>query len=172
MIACTSPGPTCSDRPLRISRPPTRTCRLSILSMDVSWTRRCVRGWMSANGAFEADVEQFLGFDGKFHRQLAEHLLAEAVDDQRDRVFLGDAARPAIEQLVVGDLRRGRFMLDRRRRVLDLDVRKRMRATALADQQRVALGVVAGAIGGAFDLDQAAIGVLATAGADALADDL
>src|SRR5690606_6415929 len=45
--------------------------------------------------------------------------------------------------------------------------------TALfADQQAVALGVVARAVGIAVDLDQAAVGVLATAGADALGHDL
>src|SRR5690606_18094119 len=47
-----------------------------------------------------------------------------------------------------------------------------VRAALLADQQRVALGVVARAVGAGRDLDQAAVGVLAAAGADALADDL
>src|SRR5690606_1409691 len=42
----------------------------------------------------------------------------------------------------------------------------------LADQQRVALGVVARTVGAGRHLDQAAVGVLAAAGADALADDL
>src|SRR4029453_8523004 len=47
-----------------------------------------------------------------------------------------------------------------------------MRAAALADQQRVALGVVTRALGAAFDLDQPAVRVLTAPGADALADDL
>src|SRR6476469_8293268 len=63
-------------------------------------------------------------------------------------------------------------MLDGRRRMLDLDVRERVRAATLADEQRIALRVVARALGGLLDLDQAAIGVLPATGADALADDL
>src|SRR6476469_7072764 len=128
MIACTSPGFTCSERPLRISRPTTRTCRFSMFNMWSVLTFARVRGVAvrSADRAFEADFEQFLGFDRKFHRQLAEHLLAEAIDDQRYGIFLGDAARPAVEQLVVGYFRGGRFMLDGRRRMLDLDVRERV----------------------------------------------
>ena len=33
-------------------------------------------------------LEQLLRFDGELHRQLVEDLLAEAVDDHRDRVLL------------------------------------------------------------------------------------
>src|SRR5690606_13895410 len=54
----------------------------------------------------------------------------------------------------------------------DLDVGEGVRATLLADQQRVALGMVARALGAAVDLDQAAVGVLPAPGADAFADDL
>jgi hypothetical protein len=97
----------------------------------------------STHRTFEADFQQLLGFHREFHRQLAEHLLAESVDDQRHRVFLGDATRAAIEQLVVRNLGRGRFVLDRRTGMLDLDVRERMRAALLSDQQRVALRVIA-----------------------------
>src|SRR3546814_11945111 len=53
-----------------------------------------------------------------------------------------------------------------------LDVGEGVRAAFLADEQRVALGVVARAVGGSRHLDQAAVGVLAAVGADALADDL
>src|SRR3546814_15181003 len=96
----------------------------------------------------------------------------EAVDDQADRVFLADAAAAAIEHLVVGDLGRGRLVLDGGAGVLHLDVGEGVRAAFLADEQRVALGVVARAGGGSRHLDQAAVGCLAAAGADALADDL
>jgi hypothetical protein len=47
-----------------------------------------------------------------------------------------------------------------------------MRTAAFADQQAVALRVVARANRTFFDLDQTAIGVLPTSGADALGDDL
>ena len=63
-------------------------------------------------------------------------------------------------------------MLDGGARVLHLDVGEGVRAALLADQQRIALGVVARAIGVAVHPHQAAVGVLAAAGADALADDL
>ena len=46
---------------------------------------RVARG--STDAAFEADAEQFLRLDGELHRQLLQHFLAEAVDDQRDRVL-------------------------------------------------------------------------------------
>src|SRR5690606_8422069 len=108
----------------------------------------------------------------ELHRQLAEDLLAEAVDDQADRVLLADAAAAAVEHLVVGDLRGGRFVLDGGGRVLHLDVGEGVRAALLADQQRIALGVVARAVRAGGDFHQAAVGVLAAAGADALADDL
>src|SRR5688500_11102664 len=90
MIACTSPGFTSSDRPLRISRPATRAWRLSIFS--ISFFHRvgltpppCVfvitgcQVAALADGAFEAHFQQLLRLDRELHRQLAEHLLAEAV---------------------------------------------------------------------------------------------
>src|SRR5690606_7899514 len=81
-------------------------------------------------------------------------------------------AAAAIEQLVVADLGGGGLVLDGGAGVLHLHVGEGVGAAALADQQAVALGVVAGALGAALDLHQAAVGVLAAAGADALADDL
>ena len=50
--------------------------------------------------------------DREFHGQLLHHLLAEAVDDQPDRVLVGKAALAAVEQLVLADLGGGRLMLD------------------------------------------------------------
>src|SRR5690554_2107093 len=154
MMACTSPGFTCSERPLRMSRPPMAAWRLSILSMGV--VSRLANGTVgssrsrepkcdgscafrsrlkplpqdsgSADAAFQAHVQQLLGFHRELHRQLAEDLLAEAVDDQAHRVFLGDATGAAIEHLVVADLGRGGFVLDRGARVLHLDVGEGMRA--------------------------------------------
>src|SRR5690606_34501409 len=113
-------------RPLRISRPATLAWRLSIFSMWVSsigHAGRPVVVWLpvrSADRTFQAHFEQLLGLDRELHRQLAEHLLAEAVDDQAHRILLRDAAAAAVEQLVVGDLGGGGLVLDGGRRVPDL----------------------------------------------------
>src|SRR5262249_54524033 len=101
MIACTSPVGTSRSRPFKISRSATRTCRFSIFNIRK----------LSADGAFEAYVQQVLRLHCELHRQLLEHFAAEAVDDHVDRVLLGQAALPAIEQLVLADLRRGGFVL-------------------------------------------------------------
>src|SRR5688500_9412938 len=186
MIACTTPGFTSSERPLRISRPATRAWRLSIFSMVFSCVASFVQ-WLpsmarqpsfgspgpaihpyqahgrafadaadadrasagrvrSPHRALEAHFQQLLSLHRELHRQLAEHLLAEAVDDQRHRVLLPESARAAVEQLLVADLRGGRLVLDGRRRVLDVDVRERVRPAFLPDQQGVARGVVARAV--------------------------
>src|SRR5574341_2146523 len=55
------------------------------------------RRWVVFSGPLpdaplEAHTEQLLRLDGELHGQLAEDLLAEAPDDQRDRVLHGDAA--------------------------------------------------------------------------------
>ena len=115
--------------------------------------------------------KQVLRFDRELHRQLLEHRLAEAVDDHVHRVLLRDPAAAAIEELVVGDLRGRRLVLDDRGRVADLHVREGVRAALVAHQQRVALRVIARAVGRRQDLHQPAIGVLAVAGGDALRDD-
>src|SRR5215831_607697 len=85
---------------------------------------------VSADAAFEADAEKFLGFDGELHGQFFEDLLAEAVDDHVDGVLGGKAALVAIENLVLTDFGSGGFMFDGGRSVFHLDVRKRVR-TAL-----------------------------------------
>ena len=88
-----------------------------------------------------------------------------------DRVLVGQAALAAVEQLVLADLRGGRLVLDLGRAVLDLDVGHGVGAAAVADQHRVALGVVARVVGALQHPHQAAIGVVAAAGGDALGDD-
>src|ERR1700692_2476322 len=80
--------------------------------------------------AFQAYAQQLLGFHGELHRELAEDFLAEAVHDHRHRIFGGNAALPAIENLVLADLRSGGFVLHLRRRILHFEIRERMR-TAL-----------------------------------------
>src|SRR5437667_740856 len=112
------------------------------------------------NATFEANGKEFLRLDGEFHRQLFQHLFAETVDDERQRVLAREAALVAIEHLVVADLRRRRLVLDARCRVTDLDVRHRVGAALLADQQGVALRVIACVLSLRQDLDEATVGVL------------
>src|SRR5262245_56707775 len=110
MIACTSPCWTVRSRPLRIGLPSIVTCRVLISSIPFF---RCVNPIIraSANAAFPADAHQLLGLDREFHRQLLQHLLAETVDDERYRVLGRQAALPAIEQLILADLRGRRLVL-------------------------------------------------------------
>src|SRR5512135_2739278 len=166
MMACTSPAFTSRSTPCRICLSPTLTFSCLMLSMDDVMVRD-----RSADAALEADSKQFLGLDREFHRQLLEHFLAETIDDHRYRVLGGYAALHAVEQLVLADARGGGFVLDLRARVAHLDVREGMRAAALAQQQRVALGVVARAFRPRQHLHQAAIGILAVAGRYALGND-
>ena len=62
-------------------------------------------------------------------------------------------------------------MLHHRGRVAHFDVRERVRAALVAQQQRVALRIVAGVLRGLHDLHHAAVRVLSVAGGDALGDD-
>src|ERR1022692_1205422 len=162
MMACTSPAFRTKSMPLRISRPATLACRFLISSNDIV---------SLSDASFETDSKQLLGFHGELHGQLAEDLFAEAVHDHGDRVFGGNAALPAIENLVFADLRSGCLVLHLRRRILHFEVGERVRAALIAQQHGIALRIVA-RVGGAFqDLDRAAIGVLAVPRRDALGDD-
>src|SRR5215510_13755543 len=60
----------------------------------------------------KADRDQLLRLDRKLHRQLLQHVLDEAVDHERHRLLLGEAALHAVEQHVLGDLRGGRLMIE------------------------------------------------------------
>src|SRR5687767_420739 len=187
MIAWTSPALTVRSTPLRICLSPTRAWRFLISSRGAivasyvaratspvipflvpghGRSRPCHDSQPLTDAAFQAHAQQLLRLDRELHRQLAEDFLAEAVDDHVHRVFQRDAARLAVEELVLADLARAGLVLGAAGRVAHLDVRLRVRAALVAQQQRVALGVVA-AVGRALeDLYQAAVGVLPEAGAD------
>src|SRR5579863_6755118 len=109
MMACTSPALMDRSMPFRISRPATVACRFLISSNDMV---------NLSDTSFQADSQQLLGFHRELHWQLAKHFLTETVHDHRHRIFCGDAALPAVENLVFADLRSGRLMLHLRRRVL------------------------------------------------------
>jgi hypothetical protein len=66
-----------------------RRCKLQILPMTAGRHPR-IRSVIPPS--LERDADQLLGFDGEFHRQFLDDFLDEAVDDQRDRFFLGNAA--------------------------------------------------------------------------------
>src|SRR5580658_11179312 len=161
MMACTSPACTARVRPLRISLPPTLTCRLSMLSIAA----------MSAHRPFETDRKQRLRLDRELHRPLLEPRFAKTTHDHVDGILRGDAARQKIEQLVIADLGGARLVLDRGGGVLDLNVREGVRAAARSHQQRIALGEIARTLCARQDLYQAAVGVLACPRRDALGDD-
>ena len=93
--------------------------------------------------------------------ELPEHLLAESIDDHVHRVFGGESALLAVEDLVLADLRGRSFVLHPRRGVPHLDVRERVRAACVAQQQGIALGEVPGVHRILLHLHQSAVGVLA-----------
>src|SRR5258708_19179590 len=146
-MAATSPAFTVRFKPRMISVPSSamRACRFLISSIVVSksvnevaraalerGSRAVVR---SAHAAFKRDADELLGLDGKFHRQFLQDFLDEAVDDQRDCRFFRNAALQAVEELVFGDLRRRRFMLELRCRIFRFDVGHGMSAALVAYQK-------------------------------------
>src|ERR1017187_1524561 len=153
MIACTSPGLMVRSIPRRISRSPTLACRFLISSSDMLLSQKVRKNhgsifFLTASGSlthasFEADSQQLLRFHGELHGQLFEHFLTEPVHDHRDRILGGNAALPAIKNLVLADLRRGRLVLHLRRRVLHFQVGNLMRNTMVSQDHGIELRVVA-----------------------------
>src|SRR5687768_7119742 len=152
MMACTSPGSIARSIPRRISWPPAPACRFLTRSIT------------SPHASFEAHAEQLLRLDREFHRQLPEDLPAETVDDHVHRVFSRESPLPAVEDLILANFRRRRLVLHPGGAVLDFEIGKGMRAALIADQQRVALRVVAGPARPLGNLHQPAIGILTVAG--------
>src|ERR1700738_5503548 len=168
MMACTSPLFTVSESPWRISRSSTRTCRSLTSSSGITFFRfflvlRERRRRVSKDGStillshsfvtaaawppqdealpdrtFQRDRDQLLRLNRKLHRQLLQHVLHKTVDHEADGFLLRQPALHAIEQHVLGNLRRGRLVLEQRGRILRLDIGHGMRAAFVADQQRVA----------------------------------
>src|SRR5574340_1022116 len=166
MIACTPPVFTTRSMPRRIGLSSTRASRPRISSNGCMLPPAFL-----TDAAFEAHTEELLRLDRELHRQLLEHFLAESADDHRHRVLGGEAALAAVEKLLLADARRRRLVLDLRRRVPDLDVGEGVRRAAVADQEGVALRVVARALRALQHLDEAAVGVAPAPGRDALGDD-
>src|ERR1700751_5717352 len=91
MMACTSPLFTVSDSPWRISRSSTRTCKFLTSSNAIILFRQAAGRpkWMLADRTLERDRDQLLCFDRELHRELLQHVLDKAVDDEADGFFLG-----------------------------------------------------------------------------------
>src|SRR6266567_4694843 len=166
MMEWISPALIVRSTPFRISCPPTSACRLWISSRLIPSPRlpRNLFDAVLANAAFEADAQQFLCLHRKLHRQLAKYLLAEAVDNHRHGVLQLQPPLLQIKQLILANLRSGGLVFHVSRRVLDFDVRKRVCAALIANQQRVALGVIARPFRSFQYLHHASIGILSVAG--------
>src|SRR5208282_3824003 len=97
MIAWTSPALTCKLRFFKMGLPSTPAHKLRISSMSLSVLNPDLdpnpnRPRRSTDASFEADTQQFLGLDRKFHRQVLEYLLAVAVDNHINGVLRRNAA--------------------------------------------------------------------------------
>ena len=103
MIACTSPALMDKLIPLRISLPSTPACRFLI-------SKHSVKIYPTLPSRLTS-MER-LRFHCEFHRQLAEHFLAEAVHNHVHRVLRLDAAGVAVKNLVLTNLRGGRLVLE------------------------------------------------------------
>src|SRR6266702_8982832 len=90
--------------PLRISCPPTATCRFLISSKLIVFFSGLP---LSADAAFQADAQKFLCLDGKLHWQLSKYLFAEAIHDHRHGILGLQSSLLQVEQLVLADLRCG-----------------------------------------------------------------
>src|SRR5439155_8361954 len=92
-----SPENRVSSAPRRVSMPEKRCCssRISAVSpksrppTNSSVTVSSLMA-SSPDAAFEADGEEFLRFDRELHRQLLQDVAAEPVDDQRQRILVGE----------------------------------------------------------------------------------
>ena len=151
MMACTSPGPTARSMPLRISLPSTPAWRFLISSMVwfapfMAFPVPSPTPLSLTPPPFQADPSSFcastansIGSSRKTSLQKPFTIIDTASSRSR-------AALLAVEDLVLADLGGGGLVLHLRDGVLDLDVRERVRAALVADQQRVALRVVARAV--------------------------
>ena len=101
-----------------------------------------------------------------------QDFLAETVDDERHGLFFRHAALQAVEELVFADFRRGRLVLGLSRGIVCFDIGHGVGAAGGADQEAVALGVIAGKVGLGADAHQAAVGVVGVTRGNALGDDL
>src|SRR3984893_14289844 len=106
---------------------------------------------ISASGlsdtTFQFQSQQTLRFNCELHWQLQENVFAEAIDDQRNRIFLRDAALLQVEKLFFANLRSRSFVLHAGSVVHHLDVGECVGSATRTNQHRITLRVVARVLG-------------------------
>ena len=85
--------------------------------------------------AFEGDGKEFLSLNGELHRQLLQHLLGIAVDDESNGLFSGDATLVAIEELVLRDFLGGCLVFEDGCIVMHVHIGEGMGTTIRTQQQ-------------------------------------
>src|SRR5690606_33381795 len=125
-----------------------------------------------ANAALHLQLDQSVQLDVVLQRQQLSDRLNEATHDHRARLLFRQASAHQIEQLLRTDLRDRRLVTDARTLLLDLDVRERVRARRLVQQQRVALDVRLRVLRTIVDLAETTIRRAAGPLRDRLRDDL
>src|SRR3546814_11805496 len=95
-----------------IRRPPRSTRTDTLFPYTTLFRSLQGRGWggvyryiapsWSPDRPLKRNPQQFLRLDRKFHRQLLEHFLGKAVDDQRHRFFRRQPALHRVEKLEIG----------------------------------------------------------------------
>src|SRR5271166_2141364 len=136
----------------------------------VRFNPRLALGRLSSHAPFEADRDELLRFDSEFHRQMLQHVPNKAVDDERRRFLCRQAALQAVKHLLIRNFGRGRLVFDHSGGVLGLDIRYRVGAAFVADQQGIAVGEIARSGRQSVHGRLPPIGVLRFAGRDALRD--
>src|SRR5437588_11782025 len=97
--------------------------------------------------ALHLELDEPVHLDGVLERKLLRDRLDEAGHDHRGGLRLGQTARHEIEELLFADLGNGRLVADVDVRLVDLDVRIRVRAGLLVEDERVADGLRLRALG-------------------------
>ena len=123
-----------------------------------------------AHRPFQTDFQQALRLHSELHWQFLQDFTDEAVDEQGHRLFLANAALADVKELIIGQFGGRRFMLKLRIGAAVFDIRHRVRAAAVADQQTVALREIARRFGLFVDRDQPAISIVRLTGTDPLGD--
>src|SRR5215212_8185257 len=125
-----------------------------------------------ANGALHLKLDQAVHLDRVLHRELLDDRLDEPVDDQLRGLFLVDAVRLQVEELLLADLRDGGLVADVDVVLADPDRRVRVRARLWVEQQRVADDLRLRAVGALGDLEQAAVRTAPAVLRDRLGEDV
>src|SRR4026207_582599 len=92
----------------------------------------------SANRAFHLELDEPVHLDGVLERQLLRDRLHETRRERRARLGLREAAAHEVEELLLADLRDGRLVAEVNVALVDLDVRVRVRARLLVEDERIA----------------------------------